>query len=89
MSSPARSPSGPTYTQLSSAPGSRGMWGQWQGPGTPDGPLSLTAAGNHPQTHGASGSRPLQQELSDILQMLDQGGASSFEELSMFNTFPE
>ncbi|GFY78432.1 aryl hydrocarbon receptor nuclear translocator homolog [Trichonephila inaurata madagascariensis] len=27
MSSPARSPSGPTYTQLSSAPGPRGMWG--------------------------------------------------------------
>ncbi|PRD27498.1 UNVERIFIED_CONTAM: tgo [Trichonephila clavipes] len=89
MSSPARSPSGPTYTQLSSAPGPRGMWGQWQGPGTPDGPPSSTTAGNHPQTHGASGSGPQQQELSDMLQMLDQGGASSFEELSMFNTFPE
>ncbi|GIY11218.1 aryl hydrocarbon receptor nuclear translocator homolog [Caerostris darwini] len=89
MSSPARSPSGPTYTQLSSASGPRGMWGQWQGPGTPDGPPSSTATGNHSQTHGGTGSGPQQQELSDMLQMLDQSGASSFEELSMFNTFPE
>ncbi|KAF8790296.1 aryl hydrocarbon receptor nuclear translocator homolog isoform X2 [Argiope bruennichi] len=89
LSSPARSPSGPTYTQLSSAPGPRGMWGQWQGPATPDGPPSSTATGNHSQAHGGSGSGPQQQELTDMLQMLDQGGASSFEELSMFNTFPE
>ncbi|GIY27129.1 aryl hydrocarbon receptor nuclear translocator homolog [Caerostris extrusa] len=89
MSSPARSPSGPTYTQLSSASGPRGMWGQWQGPGTPDGPPSSTTTGNHSQTHGGTGSGPQQQELSDMLQMLDQSGASSFEELSMFNTFPE
>lgn len=65
-----------------------GIWGQWQGPGTPDGPPSSTA-GNHPQPHGTSGTGPQQQELSDMLQMLDQGGASSFEDLSMFNTFPE
>ncbi|XP_035220110.1 aryl hydrocarbon receptor nuclear translocator homolog isoform X2 [Stegodyphus dumicola] len=89
MNSPARSPSGPTYTQLGSAPGPRGIWGQWQGPGTPDGPPSSTAAGSHPQTHGGSSSQPQQQELTDMLQMLDQGGASSFEDLSMFNTFPE
>ncbi|XP_054716036.1 aryl hydrocarbon receptor nuclear translocator homolog isoform X3 [Uloborus diversus] len=89
MSSPARSPSGPTYTQLGSAPGPRGIWGQWQGPGTPDGPPSSTTAGPHPQSHGPGGNGPQQQELSDMLQMLDQGGASSFEELSMFNTFPE
>lgn len=66
-----------------------GIWGQWQNAGTPDGPPSSTAA-NHPQPHGASGAGPQQQqELSDMLQMLDQGGASSFEDLSMFNTFPE
>lgn len=88
MNSPARSPSGPTYTQLGAAPGPRGIWGQWQGPGTPDGPPSSTAA-SHPQPHGPGGTGPQQQEISDMLQMLDQGGASSFEELSMFNTFTE
>ncbi|XP_071034655.1 aryl hydrocarbon receptor nuclear translocator homolog isoform X4 [Parasteatoda tepidariorum] len=89
MNSPARSPSGPTYTQLGSTPGPRGIWGHWQSQGTPEGPSSSTSSGSHPQAHGAPGSGPQQQELSDMLQMLDQSGASSFEELSMFNTFPE
>lgn len=48
------------------------MW-SWQGSGAEGGPTH--------QTH-----QP--QELSDMLQMLDQGGATSFEDLNinMFNT---
>ena len=36
-----------------------------------------------------AGGNPQGQELSDMLQMLDQGGGASFEELTMFNTFNE
>lgn len=78
--SPSRSPSGPTYTQL--APGGAGrpgLWGQWQ-PGEAPPP----GAGGAPPPPPAQ-----QQELSDMLQMLDQSGTASFEELSMFNSFPE
>lgn len=94
MSPSSRSPSGPTYTQLGSTPGSRGLWGQWQGPGASDSP-SQTAPGG-PGGGGSQGgggpqgpSQPPQQELSDMLQMLDQSGTASFEELSMFNSFSE
>ncbi|XP_076355594.1 aryl hydrocarbon receptor nuclear translocator homolog isoform X2 [Tachypleus tridentatus] len=87
MSPPSRSPSGPTYTQLGAAPGSRGMWTQWQGSAASETPVS-SAAGSHPPGPG-SGSGAPQQELSDMLQMLDQSGTTSFEDLSMFNTFSE
>ncbi|KAM7311624.1 aryl hydrocarbon receptor nuclear translocator homolog isoform X1 [Ixodes scapularis] len=92
MSPSSRSPSGPTYTQLGSAPGARGLWGQWQGPGASESPAPPSGGGG-----GGSGggpqpvqpSQPPQQELSDMLQMLDQSGTASFEELSMFNSFSE
>ncbi|XP_044257700.1 aryl hydrocarbon receptor nuclear translocator homolog isoform X1 [Tribolium madens] len=81
-----RSP-GPTYTQLSggsrasAAPGPSYQWNTWQGSS------SQTSESGGP---GSSGSGPPPQpqphELSDMLQMLDQGGAASFEDLNMFNT---
>ncbi|XP_008190734.1 aryl hydrocarbon receptor nuclear translocator homolog isoform X1 [Tribolium castaneum] len=81
-----RSP-GPTYTQLSggsrasAAPGPSYQWNAWQGSS------SQTSESGGP---GSSGSGPPPQpqphELSDMLQMLDQGGAASFEDLNMFNT---
>ncbi|KAJ8918767.1 hypothetical protein NQ315_015087 [Exocentrus adspersus] len=80
-----RSP-GPTYTQLSG--GARAgtgttptsyQWTNWQG--------STQTSDSGP---GSSGSGPPPQpqphELSDMLQMLDQGGSASFEDLNMFNT---
>ncbi|XP_063238983.1 aryl hydrocarbon receptor nuclear translocator homolog isoform X4 [Bacillus rossius redtenbacheri] len=104
--SPSRSPSGPTYTQLSggaraaayhattSAPGNAGMWA-WQGASQasdsgPGSSGSAGAGGAVPPVTGAAGQQPpgappQQQELSDMLQMLDQGGATSFDELNMFN----
>ncbi|XP_047354498.1 aryl hydrocarbon receptor nuclear translocator homolog isoform X2 [Vespa velutina] len=105
--SPSRSPSGPTYTQLSSGartpatqyhavttvPNNPGMWG-WQGqqhqtPQQDAAQSNPQVAGQtqppHPAQAGGPGTQP--QELSDMLQMLqDQGGASGFEELNMFNT---
>lgn len=76
--SPSRSPSGPTYTQLAPGGGAGrpGLWGQWQ-------------PGEAPPAPGGGGAPAQQQELSDMLQMLDQSGTASFEELSMFNSFPE
>ncbi|RWS30892.1 aryl hydrocarbon receptor nuclear translocator-like isoform X1 [Leptotrombidium deliense] len=101
LSPPSRSPSGPTYTQLNTAPGPRGMWGQWQGnPGTEPPVTSATGAPpanpSHPQNHANStsgahnsgGAHP-QPELSDMLQMLGQSETASFEDLSMFNSFSE
>ncbi|XP_022901167.1 aryl hydrocarbon receptor nuclear translocator homolog isoform X3 [Onthophagus taurus] len=78
-----RSP-GPTYTQLSG--GARGTTAptpyQWTWQTT-----SQASDGGGP---GSSGSGPPQQtqphELSDMLQMLDQSAATSFEDLNMFNT---
>ncbi|XP_015608322.1 aryl hydrocarbon receptor nuclear translocator homolog isoform X2 [Cephus cinctus] len=104
--SPSRSPSGPTYTQLSSGartpaaqyhavttvPSNPGMWG-WQGQqhqaAQQDTGQSNSQVTGQPQPpHAAQpGPGPQPQELSDMLQMLqDQGGASGFEELNMFNT---
>jgi aryl hydrocarbon receptor nuclear translocator len=75
-----------------------GMWA-WQGSGQPSdsGPGSSGSAGHAGGSTGTvaagggasgqgSGGPPQQQELSDMLQMLDQGGATSFEDLNMFNT---
>ncbi|XP_026816126.1 aryl hydrocarbon receptor nuclear translocator homolog isoform X2 [Rhopalosiphum maidis] len=89
--SPSRSPSGPTYTQLSGgarqttyhnpspATASPGMWG-WQA-----GATGATAVANNVPPHPHSGHP---QELSDMMmQMLDQSAAAaSFEDLNMFNT---
>lgn len=109
--SPSRSPSGPTYTQLSAgarggpyhtpttAPGNTGMW-TWQGSGQPSDSApgssgsaghtgasgGTVTAGGAASGQGSGGPPQQQQELSDMLQMLDQGGATSFEDLNMFNT---
>ncbi|XP_039961541.1 aryl hydrocarbon receptor nuclear translocator homolog [Bactrocera tryoni] len=114
QTSPARSPSGPTYTQLSAgntrqgnyhtgnntqgaAPppaNASGMWGDWQNPAQPQHPHGPHAA---PHTghvshvvHGAhvQAGQPQGQEFSDMLQMLDQSGTTTFEDLNinMFNT---
>ncbi|GLV43244.1 tango [Carabus blaptoides fortunei] len=106
--SPSRSPSGPTYTQLSGGARSTtyhtanpaqatnaGMWA-WQSSnqGSDSGPGS-SGSGGHPVAQGAvpggpnagpPGQQPQGQELSDMLQMLDQGGSTTFEDLNMFNT---
>ncbi|XP_045482626.1 aryl hydrocarbon receptor nuclear translocator homolog isoform X3 [Harmonia axyridis] len=75
----------PTYTQLSGGgrqaapPHAPYQWTTWQNAGQnpdPSGP-----------TPGGSGAPPPpQHELSDMLQMLDQSGATSFEDLNMFNS---
>ncbi|GAB0089881.1 Aryl hydrocarbon receptor nuclear translocator homolog [Sergentomyia squamirostris] len=102
--SPSRSPSGPTYTQLSGGnlrPNyqtaepphtNTNLWG-WQAPNQqpePAGPSSTAATAhtvsivtpNNPQ------GQPQGQELSDMLQMLDQSGTTTFEDLNinMFTT---
>ncbi|XP_011150739.1 aryl hydrocarbon receptor nuclear translocator homolog isoform X2 [Harpegnathos saltator] len=104
--SPSRSPSGPTYTQLSSGartpatqqyhavttvPNNPGMWGwqsqQHQTP-QPDGQAGAQVAAQAQPPHpGQAGPGTQPQELSDMLQMLqDQGGSSGFEELNMFTS---
>uniref|UniRef100_A0A1B6CDX3 Aryl hydrocarbon receptor nuclear translocator homolog n=1 Tax=Clastoptera arizonana TaxID=38151 RepID=A0A1B6CDX3_9HEMI len=97
--SPSRSPTGPTYTQLSAgargapyhtapAAPNPGMW-SWQNASqaSDSGPGS-SGSGGHPSGNagGPPGNPPQPQELSDMMmQMLDQGGATSFEDLNMFN----
>ncbi|CAG2054094.1 unnamed protein product, partial [Timema podura] len=63
-----------------SGPGSSGSGGHPGGPGVP------VSAGPGNAVQSGPGGPPQQQELSDMLQMLDQGGATSFEDLNMFNT---
>lgn len=74
------------------------MWGQWQGAPNSEAPATSTpsavqtasahtGAHNNTATH-PSGTHP-PQELSDMLQMLGQTEPTSFEDLSMFNTFSE
>jgi aryl hydrocarbon receptor nuclear translocator len=111
--SPSRSPSGPTYTQLSGSgvnarqtyhtatapqhqnhPG--GMWGWQNAPQSDAGPGSSSSSGHNSTVTVAPGQHPGQpghhpqqgQELSDMLQMLDQSGTTTFEDLNihMFNT---
>ena len=72
------------------------MWGQWQNSGNSDAPTTSASVVNHPSSHGnasaanhAPGGGHQPQELSDMLQMLGQSEPTSFEELSMFNTFTE
>ena len=87
--SPSRSPSGPTYTQLGSVPPRPGVWGQWQ-PGAPgeSQPTSAPVSASGPA--GQPGTQHPQELLSsEMLQMLGQSEPASFEDLSMFNSFPE
>uniref|UniRef100_A0A146M658 Aryl hydrocarbon receptor nuclear translocator homolog n=1 Tax=Lygus hesperus TaxID=30085 RepID=A0A146M658_LYGHE len=90
--SPSRSPTGPTYTQLSgtrtaqtpyhNSPASTGLW-NWQGQPQPDGQGSSSSTAHEVVTVVPPPNAP---ELSDMMmQMLDQGGASAFEDLNMFN----
>ncbi|XP_046661630.1 aryl hydrocarbon receptor nuclear translocator homolog isoform X5 [Homalodisca vitripennis] len=100
--SPSQSPTGPTYTQLSGgargaapapyhtapAPPTPGMW-SWQGANqtSESGPGSSGSGGGGPNSAGPPGNPPQPHELSDMMmQMLDQGAATSFEDLNMFNT---
>lgn len=106
QTSPARSPSGPTYTQLSAGNGRQAsyhtgptaaantaanMWdwqtaGQGPHPGLGPGAHPPHPAA-HPHPHVGQG-QPQGQEFSDMLQMLDQSGTATFEDLNinMFNT---
>uniref|UniRef100_A0A1I8NI81 Aryl hydrocarbon receptor nuclear translocator homolog n=1 Tax=Musca domestica TaxID=7370 RepID=A0A1I8NI81_MUSDO len=112
QTSPARSPSGPTYTQLSAgngrqstaaayqtgpaqAPPPHGMW-DWQTaqhaphPGAHPHHAATHPHATHPVHAHVPGQQPPQQgqEFSDMLQMLDQSGTGTFEDLNinMFNT---
>lgn len=65
-----------------------GMW-SWQGTNqtSESGPGSSGSGGGGPNSAGPPGNPPQTHELSDMMmQMLDQGAASSFEDLNMFNT---
>ncbi|XP_073990611.1 aryl hydrocarbon receptor nuclear translocator homolog tgo isoform X4 [Rhodnius prolixus] len=92
--SPSRSPTGPTYTQLSGGsrpqppyhnpPNNAGcsLW-SWQGQPQADPGQSSS----NPSAHTAAPQQqPAQShELSDMMmQMLDQGGATTFDDLNMF-----
>ncbi|XP_055378421.1 aryl hydrocarbon receptor nuclear translocator homolog [Condylostylus longicornis] len=106
--SPARSPTGPTYTQLSgssrqgtyqggSTSSNTAIWG-WQNAaaaasgGQPNDPNAPGGSGHHGhqvhthQSHHVHGGHQ-GQELTDMLQMLDQSGGTTFEDLNinMFN----
>lgn len=94
--SPSRSPTGPTYTQLSGGsrttqppgpyhnpPNNTGLW-TWQGQAQPENQGS-GSSGNH-AVGGTPGQPNQPHELSDMMmQMLDQGGTTTFEDLNMFN----
>ncbi|XP_076544360.1 aryl hydrocarbon receptor nuclear translocator homolog tgo isoform X3 [Osmia lignaria lignaria] len=91
LSSGARTPA-TQYHAVTTVPNNPGMWGwqsqQHQAPqqdgGQSNPQVAAQAQPPHP-SQGGPGTQP--QELSDMLQMLqDQGGASGFEELNMFNT---
>lgn len=69
-----------------------GIWG-WPNSGQPvdGGPVSSGAGGHTAMpvvTSGNPQGQPQGQELSDMLQMLDQSGTTTFEDLNihMFNT---
>lgn len=70
-----------------------GMWAsQWQSNnGQGSDPASGTSSNAHQQgrSNQATGQPGQQQELSDMLQMLDGSATTSFEDLSIFNTFNE
>ncbi|XP_017763099.1 PREDICTED: aryl hydrocarbon receptor nuclear translocator homolog isoform X3 [Eufriesea mexicana] len=91
LSSGARTPA-TQYHAVTTVPNNPGMWGwqsqQHQAPQQDGGQSNPQVTGQAQPPHpsqGGPGTQP--QELSDMLQMLqDQGGASGFEELNMFNT---
>lgn len=69
-------------------PSNAGMW-SWQGANqtSDSGPSSSGSAGGGGNSGGPQTNQPQPQELSDMMmQMLDQGAATSFEDLNMFNT---
>nr|ALT07183.1 bHLH transcription factor ARNT [Dastarcus helophoroides] len=80
----------PTYTQLSGGSRQSGpapapapyQWAGWQGAGQ----AADTSGGSTSGSGPPPPPPPQPHELSDMLQMLDQGGAASFEDLNMFNT---
>lgn len=85
---------GPSYPHPASASASNtGMWAsQWQSGSsqTPETASGSSANSHQPGQSGGAPSQPgQQQELSDMLQMLDGSATTSFEDLSMFNTFTE
>lgn len=64
------------------------MW-SWQGANqaADSGPSSSGPSGGAGSSAGPQTGQPQPQELSDMMmQMLDQGAATSFEDLNMFNT---
>ncbi len=73
-------PGGATQGEGSPGPRSGGPGGPAQGQPPPP-----HAHAGHPHAH-ATGPGGGQHELSDMMQLLDHGGATTFEELNMFNT---
>jgi hypothetical protein len=67
------------------------MWTQWQGNGPVDGQAPSVPVTSAAQAAGMAGGvpHPPQQELSDMLQILNQSDQQSFEELQMFNSFSD
>lgn len=66
-----------------------GIWGGWQPSHGSEHPSAIIPSAGQPpsvvnqtQTHHIQG-QPQGQELSDMLQMLDQSGTSTFEELNI------
>lgn len=76
-----------TNTRILRCPGMWGWQSQHQTP-QPDGQAGAQVATQAQPPHpGQAGPGTQPQELSDMLQMLqDQGGSSGFEELNMFTT---
>ncbi|XP_014282178.1 aryl hydrocarbon receptor nuclear translocator homolog [Halyomorpha halys] len=90
--SPSRSPSGSTYTQLGgraatqapyhNAQNNTALWGAWQGQSQMEDQSSNS--GSHNVSNNNQTSQP--HELSDMMMhILDQGGATTFGDLNMFN----
>lgn len=63
------------------------MWNQWQGPTGEVQSSSVPIPNVQQVTHHAAGQHP--QELSEMLQMLGHSEQPSYEDISMFNSFPE
>lgn len=96
--SPARSPGGAAsyvpprqpltpggqYPASSGAPAPAGMWYPSEAGAPPAGSPAVSAAGGAAPAPAAAGGQP-QQEISDMLQMLEQP-AAGFEDLNMFNS---
>ncbi|XP_066952979.1 aryl hydrocarbon receptor nuclear translocator homolog isoform X4 [Macrobrachium rosenbergii] len=96
--SPSRSPSTPSYTPLSSASRSLPPYtsaaaatsGMWQySLGTEGANAGPSISSGHPGAssgHSSGSAAGTQPELTDMLQILDQSGGTTFDDLNMFNT---